>query len=218
VHVNYEMISSGTQAEAARFLTGAPAQEFETNQKSVEEIWMSLTNAIRNEYLVTSACFIEKNGLIAGHGYIVKDFIVGRDSSGDEVKLVKVKNPYKLIGDPSLKGSSHGIWTGQFSNQDTTSWTPELKKLTKYDALRTGEFFMTAEDFKDSFKYYTIAYLHVGYKNSFIEKRQAVNQRVYKFNFTISDEDYNSLPATALAEEGAESEVADAENVQVSMQ
>ena len=51
-----------------------------------------------------------------------------------------------------------------------------------------------------------------------IEKRQAVNQRVYKFNFTISDEDYNSLPATALAEEGAESEVADAENVQVSMQ
>jgi len=77
---------------------------------------------------------------------------------------------------------------------------------------------MTAEDFKDSFKYYTITYLHVGYKNSFIEKRQAVNQRVYKFNFTISDDDYNSLPATALAEESAESEVADAENVQVSAQ
>lgn len=28
VNVNYEMISSGTQAEAARFLTGSPAVEF----------------------------------------------------------------------------------------------------------------------------------------------------------------------------------------------
>ena len=31
VHVNYEMISSGTQSEAARFLTGSPAQEFVSN-------------------------------------------------------------------------------------------------------------------------------------------------------------------------------------------
>jgi len=186
---------------------------------------MSLTNAIRNEYLITTACFIEKNGLIAGHGYVVKDFVVGKDSSGEDVKLVKMKNPYKLIGDPSLAGSSHGIWTGQFSSQDTTSWTPELRKQAKFDYLKTGEFFMTAEDFKDSFKYYTIAYLHVGYKNSFIEKRQAVNQRVYKFNFTINEEDYNSLPFTALAEDngaavvaGESGELADAQNVQVSMQ
>ena len=93
------MISSGTQAEAARFLTGAPSKEFETNRLTVEEIWMSVTNGIRNEYLITTACFVEKNGLIAGHGYVVKDFIVGKDSTGDEVKLIKVKNPYKLIGD-----------------------------------------------------------------------------------------------------------------------
>jgi hypothetical protein len=84
-------------------LTGAPTKEFDTNRQSVEELWMSITNAIRHEYLITSACFIEKTGLIAGHGYIVKDFIVGKDSSGEEVKLVKVKNPYKLIGDQSLK-------------------------------------------------------------------------------------------------------------------
>jgi hypothetical protein len=31
VHVNYEMISSGTHAEAARFLTGAAAEEYVTN-------------------------------------------------------------------------------------------------------------------------------------------------------------------------------------------
>ena len=36
-----------------------------------DDVWMSITNAILNNYVVTSACFIEKKGLIAGHGYIV---------------------------------------------------------------------------------------------------------------------------------------------------
>lgn len=53
---------------------------------------------------------------------------------------------------------------------------------------------MTIEDFKQGFKYYTITYLHVGWKTSFIEKRSSVNRRLYKFNFTISEEDYNSSP------------------------
>lgn len=39
VHSNYEMISSGSQAEAARFLTGAPVREFLTNSQTVEDIW-----------------------------------------------------------------------------------------------------------------------------------------------------------------------------------
>lgn len=50
---------------------------------------------------------------------------------------------------------------------------------------------MTIEDFKDSFKYFTIAYLQGGWKNSFIEKRASVSSRLYKFNFTISEKDYN---------------------------
>lgn len=73
---------------------------------------MSLNNAILHEFMVTAACFVEKNGLIAGQGYIIKDFIVGKNGNGDEIKLVKVKNPWKLIGDPKLTGSSHGVWTG----------------------------------------------------------------------------------------------------------
>jgi len=63
--------------------------------------------------LVTAACFIDNNGLVGGNGYIVKSFI----KSGDQ-RLVKVKNPWKTIGDPSYKESSHGDWTGKFSKQD----------------------------------------------------------------------------------------------------
>jgi len=95
-HVNYEMISSGTHAEAAEFLTGSPAREFVTTVQSVDETWASVNNALRSDYMLTAACFIEWKGLVAGHGYIVKDFlsVVSPDGSSP-VRLVKVRNPFK---------------------------------------------------------------------------------------------------------------------------
>lgn len=49
---------------------------------------------------------------------------------------------------------------------------------------------MSVEDFRVGFKYYTITYMHDTWKNSFIEKRSSVGKRLYKFNFTISEDDY----------------------------
>jgi len=90
-----------------------------TNIGTIDEIWSSVNNAVRNNYLITAACFIEQKGLVAGHGYIVKDFVVAKDANGNEVNLVKMRNPYKQIGDTALKGSSHGDWTGKFSKSDS---------------------------------------------------------------------------------------------------
>jgi len=39
VNLNYESLNSGSQAEAARFLTGAPAKEFESNLLTIDELW-----------------------------------------------------------------------------------------------------------------------------------------------------------------------------------
>jgi len=50
---------------------------------------------------------------------------------------------------------------------------------------------MTVEDFKDSFKYFTVIFLHPGWEHSFIEKRSSVSRRLYKFNFTITEKDYS---------------------------
>lgn len=190
-HVNYEMISSGTHSEAAQFLTGAPSREFVTNMQSIDELWSSVNNAIRNDYMVTAACYIDFQGLVAGQGYIVKDFVSVAQPDGSQIRLLKVKNPFKLIGDETI---NHGDWDGKYSKNDPSSWTPALKKRAKFDQLKKGEFFITIEDFKQGFKYYTITYLHVGWKQSFLEKRSSVNRRLYKFNFTISEEDYNSTP------------------------
>ena len=48
---------------------------------------------------------------------------------------------------------------------------------------------MTLEDFKEAFKKFTILYLNKDWKNSFIEKRNAINKRIYRFNFTITEHD-----------------------------
>lgn len=47
---------------------------------------------------------------------------------------------------------------------------------------------MTVDDFREAFKHYTTTYIHDDWNNSFIEKRQAVNRKNYRFNFTISAE------------------------------
>lgn len=42
---------------------------------------------------------------------------------------------------------------------------------------------MSVEDFKDQFKSFSVTFYKSSMKNSFIEKRNAVNKKVYKFNF-----------------------------------
>jgi hypothetical protein len=216
VHVNYEMISSGTHAEAARFLTGAPAKEFSSNIMAYDEVWYSISNAVRNNYVVTSACFIEWKGLVAGNGYIVKGVTQIQDAEGKNIRLVKVRNPWKQIGDTSYKGSSHGDWTGRFSADDS-SWTDDLKTKANYGDLKKSEFYMTVEDFKQGFKYFTITYLRDDWKTSFLEKRSSVNRRLYKFNFTITEDDYG-LATKKPAKKALLEEPSDQENLQMSEQ
>jgi hypothetical protein len=47
---------------------------------------------------------------------------------------------------------------------------------------------MGVDDFRDAFKYYTIVNVHNDYQHSFVEKRQALNKKNYRFNFTITEE------------------------------
>ena len=48
---------------------------------------------------------------------------------------------------------------------------------------------MTVEAFKYACKSYMVGFLKNDWKNSFVEKRNAVNKRVYRFNFTITEAD-----------------------------
>lgn len=76
---------------------------------------------------------------------------------------------------------------------------------------------MTIEDFKQGFKYYTITYLKDQWKTSFVEKRSSVNRRLYKFNFTITEDDFNTTPTKKVKKALAEMP-ADQENLMMSEQ
>ena len=44
---------------------------------------------------------------------------------------------------------------------------------------------------------YTICYLKRSWRNTFVEKRNAVNKRVYRFNFTVTEEHVAKAPKPA---------------------
>lgn len=60
--------------------------------------------------------------------------------------------------------------------------------------MQDSEFYIAVEEFKDVFKHYTVIYLEKTHKNAFVEKRNAVNKKTYRFNFTISEEDLPAKP------------------------
>ena len=123
VNINYEMISSGSQVEAARFLTGAPAKTFENSKFSTDEIWSHLEINHDSGYVITTACFIDNQGLVSGQGYIVKGLV-----DAGSTRLVRMKNPFKKA-DPTKPQ-----WSGDW-NSNSTLWTPELKKVASVDRL-----------------------------------------------------------------------------------
>ena len=43
--------------------------------------------------MITSACFVDRLGLISGHGYIVKDYLQVKTPEGKKIRLLKIKNP-----------------------------------------------------------------------------------------------------------------------------
>lgn len=107
-----------------------------------------------------------------------------------------MRNPFLLVsGSPLAETNSNNAdWTGDYSI-GSSFWTEANKQLVAYQSLQPGEFFLTVDDFKQGFKYYTVTYIEDGWKNNFIEKRSSVNRRLYKFNFKISETDLipNSL-------------------------
>lgn len=97
-------------------------------------------------------------------------------------------NPWKKPMDSGPQNAQKFEWSGRYSKYDKQFSEFEKSNAGVYK-LKAGEFLMTIDDFKDAFKHYTVTYLHDDWNNSFIEKRQAVNRKNYRFNFTISAED-----------------------------
>jgi len=136
---------------------------------------------LKSDFIITAACFVDHKGLIQGQGYIVQSFKTFKGENGKEIRLIKLKNPFKMSENVKQKEN----WLGKYGHKDQFWNENNLKSI---GGMSDDEFVMGVEDFRDSFKSYTITYLRENWKNSFIEKKNAVNKKTYKFNFSITEE------------------------------
>jgi len=59
---------------------------------------------------------------------------------GDEVKILKLRNPWGAIE-----------WKGEWSDHDTVNWTPKLKEQLGWEDKDDGCFYMEYDDFYENF-------------------------------------------------------------------
>lgn len=137
---------------------------------------------MKKRHVITAACFIEYQGIPAGQGVVVKGYYSLKRADGSTLRLLKLRYPWKRSAE-----QQPFEYTGKYNLKDKL-WTPELKQKVNFAKLAKDEFFMPVESFKYAFKSYTICYLKRSWRNTFVEKRNAVNKRVYRFNFTITED------------------------------
>ena len=81
----------------------------------------------------------EAQGLVGGHAYGLIDAAVVTDRHGNEVQLLKLRNPW---------GSFE--WNGDWSDS-SNCWTDELKRQVGLVDADDGTFWMSFDDFKQYF-------------------------------------------------------------------
>jgi len=84
-----------------------------TNVQTTDELWDSLSQNLRANFVLTTACFVEYNGIQPGQGYIVKDFVKVKNDDGTILRLIKMKNPWK-----QSDSGPKSVYTGKYSKSD----------------------------------------------------------------------------------------------------
>ena len=98
-------------------------------------------------------------GIVPGHAYTLLSAAKVKGKDGDEVKLVKLRNPW---------GS--GEWTGDWSDESDL-WTPELKKKLGLTTADDGIFWMEYSEFKEIFERWNVNKILDNAQFSYIEMK-----------------------------------------------
>jgi len=155
----YENIITGNAAEAFEFLSAAPVNTF-YHDIHHDTLYQEIIAADRKDYIIctditvtenSNLHYLSKMGLITNHSYTIIDAEEVYGADGKKIRLLKIRNPW---------GSNE--WTGDWSD-NSSKWTPELKKLLNFSQGDDGVFWM---DYNDFLKFYTSTHI-CKYNNNF---------------------------------------------------
>jgi len=132
-NVNYANLSGGWMSEALHNLTNMPAGQVRTAGMSADAIWAFLSHADKEKWVITTACFKKRNGLVAGHAYTVIGVATVEDANGKKHRLVKARNPWGAEG-----------YNGDWSDKSKL-WTPALREQVGSKVANDGVFWLPVE-------------------------------------------------------------------------
>ena len=157
---------NGWSKEAFDVLTEAYTEKIDLRlynnmeNKRSEELWEILLKAFEKEYVLTAgtkSLKIEKfteNNLETGHDYT----LINIYTVGDNIKLVKLKNPF---------GCSE--YNGDWEDSDD-KWTTEIKKQCEFkEENNEGIFYMPYKDFVKYFDVIHIAKINQDYESTYFK-------------------------------------------------
>lgn len=140
LHGSYERIEAGFAHEVMTDLTGAPSFDVDVEPSLFEKLLVydkkNYIMAASAGTTSASAEILEDLGLVAQHSYGIIEARIIKDRFDDEVKIVKLRNPW-----------GNFEWNGDWGD-DSEMWTPQLKKEVGLDDnTNDGSFWMSWQDF-----------------------------------------------------------------------
>ena len=147
-HGNYSHMVGGDPQMAVKTLYGAPAKFFDNSKNTADQIWKEIKAAKERGDVVLTGTHAQGsrkngenlwNGLSIMHAYTVLGPQVLTDEAGNEIKLIKMRNPW---------GAED--YDGAYSDKSSL-WTDALRNQAGSVIANDGEFFIPLADYKKSF-------------------------------------------------------------------
>jgi len=162
----YTALHLGSASEALGMLTGWPCTKVSLDRKDFDPdiLWVTLCSSKQADFLMT--CGTDRthasSGLQPFHIYSLMDAQEVKVSGGQQLRLVKVRNPH---------ANAKTKWQGAWSEKSST-WTDEARREVGYPTAGIpGVFFMSFTDFLKNFGHCTICKIR---SNEWHEVRQPI--------------------------------------------
>ncbi|CDS36187.2 family C2 unassigned peptidase (C02 family) [Echinococcus multilocularis] len=148
---SYDALRGGTTSEGMEDFTGGMCEMIDLGDKAPENLFSIMSRAHSRCSLL--ACSIDASpeqmeaegpyGLIMGHAYSVTDIRTVRETSGNQLQMIRLRNPW----------GNEREWVGPWSDK-SKEWSrisPEERMKIGLTFDNDGEFWMTFGDFKHYF-------------------------------------------------------------------
>ena len=193
INGGYANIIGGTPMDALEYLTGFSSLAYDLENKDnddLNEYKIEIINQLQNcdidnaiiACTTTSTEDVSSVGLISGYTYNLLAIYQIKDSDGNNVYLLRLRNPWSM-----------GEWTGDWSDK-SAKWDSNSKSKVKFADKADGIFYMSDNDFFKYFKHVEICYLLYGSKiNRLTVTGEEKNTNGIVFNVITKKDGYLSV-------------------------